>query len=97
MFENILLWQSLASIVVVVVVYKTVYSLEYLVFFVGWELAQMAKAKGCEPCYTGMNPVTAITFSSAAIHFLDVYNLSSNSKANSSHTMVWEVKDPLTW
>ena len=34
----------------------------------------------------GMNPVTAITFSYAAIHFPGMYNLVS-SKASSAHTM----------
>ena len=38
----------------------------------------------------GTNPVTAVIFSCAEIHFLAVYNLTASSKASSSHYMpIW--------
>ena len=52
----------------------------------GGEIAQLVRAQG-----TGVRiPVTAITFSCAAIHFPVVYNFTMSSKASSSHTMpIW--------
>ena len=61
----------------------------------------MVKALDCCPEEKGINSVTDITFSFAAIHFLVVciYHIVS-SKASSSPTvpiwMVCEVKDPLS-
>ena len=45
------------------------------------------KTLGLWPCRKRKNPITAITFSCAAIHFPLVYNL---AKASSSHTVpIW--------
>ena len=46
-----------------------------------------------------MNPITAITFSWAAIHFPTVYNFSAIKGQFLSYYafMVCEVKDPLSW